>query len=575
MGLFKRSVVRARTRPSRRTRLVVEVLETRVVPYATSGNSWPVPQLVTISFVPDGTILGSNGTSYLTSNLFATFNARFGSASKWETQILKAAQSWAQQTNINFALVSDNGVSAGSGSYQQGDPNMGDIRIGGYNFGSTTLAYAYMPPPINNYSIAGDINFNTAQPFNIGTTYDLFTVAAHETGHALGLNHSTVSQAEMYGSYNGIKPTLNADDVSGIRAIYSGGAARSPDLYDAGVNPNNSFAAAADLAGQINSTSLTALVTNLDITKPGEADYYTFTALAGSASTLTVTAQSSGLSLLAPTLTVYAADQTTVLGSTSGAGHYGTTLTVTVTGISVGELFYVKVAGADTTPFGTGAYALTLNLGTGAALTVPLPNTQTANGTPLSSGGGVPEVPGTEDHSGVEVLPGTVASPTPRVVPATAVVQPPFVVGGAAAALRPHASLVVPSALTGPGVAIVVTMPATVPVRVANVALDGGGGGVVEQPAEAQPATPTDEDAPLVSPDAAARPAAAPATTTPAVQATDGYWLATEVQGDRAAWENTSDSSAAVPPAAAAGLVALLFWSAPTEERERQQRLSV
>jgi len=33
---------------------------------------------------------------------FATFNAKFGSATTWETQILKAAQLWAQQTNINF-----------------------------------------------------------------------------------------------------------------------------------------------------------------------------------------------------------------------------------------------------------------------------------------------------------------------------------------------------------------------------------------------------------------------------------------------------------------------------------------
>ena len=49
---------------------------------------------------------------------------------------LKAAQLWAQQTNINFSLVSDNAADWGTGNYQQGDPGYGDIRIGGYIFGS-------------------------------------------------------------------------------------------------------------------------------------------------------------------------------------------------------------------------------------------------------------------------------------------------------------------------------------------------------------------------------------------------------------------------------------------------------
>src|SRR5262249_50969860 len=161
--------------------------------YSASGYAWPSPQLVTLSFVPDGTLLASNGSTDYYSNLFSTFNARFGSASVWENVILKAAQSWAQQTNLNFSVVSDSVASAGAGPDQQGDPNMGDIRIGGYNFGNTVLATAYMPPAANNYSIAGDIKFNTGQTFSNGSTYDLFTVAAHEIGHALGLYHTSTA----------------------------------------------------------------------------------------------------------------------------------------------------------------------------------------------------------------------------------------------------------------------------------------------------------------------------------------------------------------------------------------------
>jgi hypothetical protein len=376
-------------RPAPRARLEVEALESRLVPYALTGNAWPHAELITLSFVPDGTVLAVGTSGNITSNLFAVFNRKFGSAISWQNQILKAAQTWAAQTNINFAVVADSGADAGSGSYQQGDPSFGDIRIGGFNFGTNTLASAFMPPPVNNYSIAGDLDINTAQTFNIGTTYDLFTVSLHEIGHALGLGHATTSSAVMYSAYNGTKTNLSSDDIAGIRALYSQGTARSPDAYDAAAS-NGSFLAATNITATIDATSKTVLLTNLDLTTTYDLDFYKFTAPSGSSSTMTLTVQSRGLSLLAPRVTVYAADQRTILGNASGLGQYGTTLTVTVNGVTAGQTYYVKVHGADTSVFGTGKYALTLNLGTGASPMVPLPNTQTANGNPLSGGGGIP-----------------------------------------------------------------------------------------------------------------------------------------------------------------------------------------
>src|SRR5689334_14613632 len=76
-------------RPSRpntlRARPRLEELETRVVPYATSGNAWlpgnggVTPQLITLSFVPDGTWMTSGTGGNVYSNMFARFNAKFGS----------------------------------------------------------------------------------------------------------------------------------------------------------------------------------------------------------------------------------------------------------------------------------------------------------------------------------------------------------------------------------------------------------------------------------------------------------------------------------------------------------------
>src|SRR5579884_2242580 len=108
--LFAKKKLTRVLRP-RQARPAVEALEARVVAYAASTNVWPNPQLVTISFEPDGTSLGGSNVS----NLFATMNSRFGSPSAWEGVILKAAQAWAQQTNINFAVVGDSGAAIGSG----------------------------------------------------------------------------------------------------------------------------------------------------------------------------------------------------------------------------------------------------------------------------------------------------------------------------------------------------------------------------------------------------------------------------------------------------------------------------
>lgn len=390
MNWFRRARVAARggrrgRAPSRRARPELQALESRTVLYSATGNAWLNPEVVTISFMPDGTDLGG-----VSSNLFSAFESRPALAGRWQAEILRAAQVWAQQTNLNFVVVPDDGAPVGSGAYQQGSPSHGDIRIGGYNFTSSTLAVANLPPPVNNFSIAGDITFNTGQAFNVGTTYDLFTVAAHEFGHALGLGESSAtSAAVMFPSYTGRKLGLAADDVAGIRSIYSGGSPRAPDAF----HGNAGLGTAADLTGWVDPATRRALLPGLDLTAAGQSDYFSVTAPAGSGGTMKVAVQSRGLSLLAPRMTVYSAGGT-VLAIASGAGQYGTRVTVNVSGVVPGQSYYVQVQGAEASAFGTGRYALGLSFDGSEPPSPSSPVVAYPNGAPLSAGGGMADQAG-------------------------------------------------------------------------------------------------------------------------------------------------------------------------------------
>ncbi|GAA1136112.1 matrixin family metalloprotease [Ornithinicoccus hortensis] len=87
---------------------------------------------------------------------------------------------------------------------------------------SGVLAHAFYPPP-NGGDIAGDTHFDEAETWSVNlpaSGTDLYTVAAHEFGHALGLAHSTVASALMYPYYGGPHRHLDADDIAGIQSIY-------------------------------------------------------------------------------------------------------------------------------------------------------------------------------------------------------------------------------------------------------------------------------------------------------------------------------------------------------------------
>jgi hypothetical protein len=85
-----------------------------------------------------------------------------------------------------------------------------------------TLAHAFYPPPCGG-GHAGECHFDNAETWSLtgaAPTVDLETVALHEIGHLLGLEHSAVAGSVMFPTYGGVRRALTQDDIDGIRRLY-------------------------------------------------------------------------------------------------------------------------------------------------------------------------------------------------------------------------------------------------------------------------------------------------------------------------------------------------------------------
>ncbi len=101
---------------------------------------------------------------------------------------------------------------------------------------SGTLAHAYFP------EFGGDMHFDEAENWTTtGGGIDLFAVAVHEIGHALGLRHSENDAAVMAPFYAGAISGLHPDDIAGVRAMYSATPRGGGAGYCAASGENSSF----------------------------------------------------------------------------------------------------------------------------------------------------------------------------------------------------------------------------------------------------------------------------------------------------------------------------------------------
>ena len=141
-----------------------------------------------------------------------------------QAQIALAFAQWMKYAGVTIAPVAlaaqPRSADLLFASYSHGDPYAFDGPGG-------VLAHTFYPAPLNAEPLAGDMHFDDSESWGVGSGVDLFSVALHEAGHALGLAHSTNPNAVMYPYYRQ-QTGLTSDDISAIQSLYGSASAAPP-----------------------------------------------------------------------------------------------------------------------------------------------------------------------------------------------------------------------------------------------------------------------------------------------------------------------------------------------------------
>ncbi len=123
---------------------------------------------------------------------------------------------WTAETPLTFTEVAglsqaDIEIAWYSGDHGDGDPfdGPGDV-----------LAHASFPNPFADRLVVLHFDLDERWVNSTAQDVDLVTVAAHEIGHVLGLDHSDDPDALMYPSYFGPRRFLGDDDIAGVQSLY-------------------------------------------------------------------------------------------------------------------------------------------------------------------------------------------------------------------------------------------------------------------------------------------------------------------------------------------------------------------
>jgi hypothetical protein len=180
-----------------------------------------------------------------------------------QSEIVRAFQEWAKNANVQFVPgASATGNQTVSVMFAEG------LHGDNYPFepGSPVLAHTFFPSPTDPEPLAGDMHLNEDQDWHIGTDIDLYTVALHEAGHALGLGHTDDPTTIMYPYYR-FGAGLSSGDIAGVQALYGSPDTATPPVTTP-VTPPPSLPAPAVLSLTIANpvgTSVTTTASSIPI----------------------------------------------------------------------------------------------------------------------------------------------------------------------------------------------------------------------------------------------------------------------------------------------------------------------
>ena len=308
---------------------------------------------LTLSFAGDGTAIADQ-----TSSLAARFDA-IAPTSVWQDAILRAFQTWAVETNGDIGVVSDSGDPFGSPGPSQDDGRFGDIRIGAIAMSSQVGAVSVPVDGLVSGTWFADVVFNI--DYNYVTVDDIYAIALHEAGNVFGLEDSSDPNSPLFtgGTPTGLPPT--ATDLATLHQLHG---FRSPDFNEPlGGSPpagNDSFANATRLklgeAGLANEGTAPSILYG-DLTNDLDVDFFELKTPGDYTGPATIQVRSSGISLLAPTVSLYDATQQ-LLSQAVSTSSAGDVLTFSIPTVSPDETYYIKVAGSAPGLFGIGGFSL-------------------------------------------------------------------------------------------------------------------------------------------------------------------------------------------------------------------------
>jgi hypothetical protein len=194
---------------------------------ASTGAKWGSPTFGTAG----GTVTWSYATTFIADRLHYDSSIALLPAG-YHTQIQRAFDAWEAVANIDFVQVSD-----GAGV---------DIRLGGSTIDgpSNVLGIAHWEYSGTQLTEA-DIELDVDENWTLDSSgISVFSVAAHEIGHAIGLAHS--GGPAIMEAYNHNYQSLRSIDIAAVQDIYGaaaggGGGGGGPVVSNIGTNGSDSL----------------------------------------------------------------------------------------------------------------------------------------------------------------------------------------------------------------------------------------------------------------------------------------------------------------------------------------------